>query len=1088
MNFSNFSLIIILIATIGEAIPEQRKLNLRKIIRLIANNAGQKKPRSPIPTRRKYIIKCCGFKRCMGNATRHQSTIASIISVTNNNNHDDVSASFPGTAVEPTGSSADNESQDGYPSSTNVNAGLSGGDEDIGADSFISEGTGSTAFQESGSAMTSTSKTSLVGRTSGDATAGLDTNLSSLAKDIPNSTNYNNKEMTPQSATTIGLNSGLSSTPAFSNINAVAETTTSIKSIENSVTTANPINNAASGIVSRTDSTAVASGTSQSTKLGPSTTAVPASTTTPSCHEKCAVFNNYLSQRTSSQPAGSVQTATLCSRQYFVSTSSVVRNEAALGCQALSMTLLTTTSLEELNCLANSFKGTFWTGGSREGIDCNGEIQNAWCSTGHLISPSLLSMAKFWLSTNAMAFTVEKCLALTILDSSNKGMVHKKCDDLLPFVCQFSTDCPQQCDKNPLLFDSTGNLKNKTSYGIWIDIGNTTYLLGNKPMTWLNSWNQCCALGMEMLNIDNADEQRDLSSLTVGQTKKTWKANFNYWTSGTWKGAPAGQWSWCETTGPTVPDKNLIWERGQPDNKGGNESCIHFRFVLNSTGAVLTDRNCDSKFLYACKTSLLSTNAKPCIASCPPINTCQRNRLLFSTNLTIHNYTSYGEWYDACGRTILMYTKTKLNWTNAWKQCCAVGLNLTSTESAGKFNCFSRIVSKFAPKTYGDFWLAGTDVGCPSSFRWCPLNRNFIDPELRWKEGHPKDGLDCVYLEARNGSVLLATANCTEQKFFFCDLIKVASSPNRAIQNECADIWEITTEQIDNLLISSFFDSLNITQNLRCFLKCMGVNVGMFELGGVNGIDLLRQIELASEEDPVQMQNGFGAYDTCSGKKFDDECVTAEEIYKCGLKEAPDLVAKIVNNNNINESMMIPPLPCVPKLRSCWLSNLYPCVTNQTAIDAINNSINNTDEIGKLFNETGKPFYVGRAKTTGIDVVAAFQHCCALGMKLFEPKTLLALMFVFGNSMPDEYRTSGAYLVGDSETINQTHEVWCGSRTVFENNVFSTEEKFPCTESIIGVVSTLSFVLKSRSNENIHNLYINRANIDDFASFICEKV
>ncbi|XP_065351716.1 uncharacterized protein LOC135947075 isoform X2 [Cloeon dipterum] len=1028
----------------------------------------------------------------MGNATRQQSIITSTIStiaVTKNYNSDvGFSASFPGKAVDPTGSSA--YSQASNPSSTNVNAALSG--EGNGADSFISEGTGSTAFQESGSATTSMSKTSsLVERASGDSTDGLDTNLSSLANDFFTNSTNNNKEVASQSATTVGINSGLSSPPAsFTKNNAGAGTTTSIKSIINALTTANPIN-PASGITIRTASTAVPPGTSQSTKLGTSTTTIQATTTSPSCRVTCADFNNSLTQSQSSQPAGSVKTAATCSRQYFVSTSSVARNKATLGCKALSMTLLTTTSLEEINCLANSFKGTFWTGGSSEGINCKGEKQYAWCSTGHLMSPSLLSMAKFWLSTNAMAInTVGKCLALTILDSTNKGMVHKKCDDVLPFVCQFSTDCPQQCDKNPSLFDSNGNLKNKTSYGTWIDIGNTTYLLGNKPMSWLSSWKQCCALGMEMLNIENTAEQRGLTSLTVGQNKKMWKANFNYWTSGTWNGAPAGQWSWCKTTGPTILDKNIIWERGQPDNKGGNESCIHFRFVLNSTGTILTDRNCDSKFVFACKTSLLTTTAKPCIASCPPINTCQRNPLLFSNTKSLIDFTSYGEWYDACGRTVLMYTKTKSDWTNAWKQCCAVGLNLTSTESAGKLSCFSRIVTKFAPKTYGDFWLAGTDVGCPSTFRWCPLNRNFINPELSWKEGHPKEGLDCVYLEARNGSVLLATANCTEQKFFFCDLIKVAASSQRAIQNECADIWDITSEQIDNLLISSFFNSLNITQNLRCFLKCIGVNLGMFELGGVNGIDLLRQIELAAEEDPVQMQNGFNAYDTCSGKKFDDECVTAEEIYKCGLQEAPDLVTKIVNNNNNNDSMLTPPLPCVPKPRSCWLSNLYPCIANQTAIDEINK--NGTDEMGRVFpSPSGKSFYIGRVKTTGIDVVAVFQRCCALGMRLFEPASSADFKTAYGASTSLDYYTKSAYLMGDTESINQTHEVWCRSRKVLPDALYSTTlavPRFPCTESIMGATTSFSYAVVSRSNENIHNLYINRANINDFVSFICEKV
>ena len=79
------------------------------------------------------------------------------------------------------------------------------------------------------------------------------------------------------------------------------------------------------------------------------------------------------------------------------------------------------------------------------------------------------------------------------------------------------------------------------------------------------------------------------------------KANYNYWTSGTWKGAPPNQFSWCKPSGPSVLAGDLVWEAGQPDNAGSNESCVHFRFVLNSTGTIMTDRNCANKYIYACK-------------------------------------------------------------------------------------------------------------------------------------------------------------------------------------------------------------------------------------------------------------------------------------------------------------------------------------------------------------------------------------------------------------------------------------------------------------------------------------------------------
>ncbi|XP_065345661.1 uncharacterized protein LOC135943158 [Cloeon dipterum] len=333
------------------------------------------------------------------------------------------------------------------------------------------------------------------------------------------------------------------------------------------------------------------------------TTSLKTTTTPAPCFLNCSDFNDFLLMptRKPSQSDGSIQYSTSCKRQYYVSKTAVSRNEAALRCKALDMNLLTVTSLEELDCLS-SFPDTFWTSGSMEGLNCGLEKRFTWCSTGYDISPTLISTEKYWLRTDTTPSTLERCLAVvTSMNPLNQGMTHRNCDDALPYICQFPVDCPKQCNKNASLFDPAGNLIDKSSYGVWIDIESYTYLLGNKPMSWLSSWQQCCALGMETLNIDNAAEQLGLTNLTYGATPKTWKMNFNYWTSATWKGSPVGQWSWCEPYGPTIFPPNLTWERGQPDNNGGNEICIHYRFVLNSTGTILTDRNCANKLIYACK-------------------------------------------------------------------------------------------------------------------------------------------------------------------------------------------------------------------------------------------------------------------------------------------------------------------------------------------------------------------------------------------------------------------------------------------------------------------------------------------------------
>ncbi|CAB3387189.1 Hypothetical predicted protein [Cloeon dipterum] len=318
---------------------------------------------------------------------------------------------------------------------------------------------------------------------------------------------------------------------------------------------------------------------------------------------------------------------------------------------------------------------------------------------------------------------------------------------------------------------------------------------------------------MEALNLEDAFEQEGLTNLTVGNKSTDWKANFNYWTSGLRQGASVGRWVWCRPNGPTVFTSDLKWELGQPDNAAGNEDCAHFRFVLNSTGTIITDRNCMSRYIFACKMQI-STTPKPCIVSCPR-DPCKRNATLFDTGNYLKNGFSYGNWHDGCGRQFLFYFKNPSNWTTAYQHCCGIGLTLASMETEGKRRClFNLITTQYNSENFGDFWISGTDLGCPSDYHWCSLNRDFVNPEIRWKDGHPMAGRNCVYLEIRNESMLLATADCNEEKMFLCDVRKNATI-RRGMQGECAEIWNITTDQIDLLLNASAFLSENISLNLK---------------------------------------------------------------------------------------------------------------------------------------------------------------------------------------------------------------------------------------------------------------------------------
>jgi hypothetical protein len=84
-------------------------------------------------------------------------------------------------------------------------------------------------------------------------------------------------------------------------------------------------------------------------------------------------------------------------------------------------------------------------------------------------------------------------------------------------------------------------------------------------------------------------------------------------------------------------------------------------------------------------------------------------------------------------------------------------------------------------------------------------------------------------------------------------------------------------------------------------------------------------IEDAANDDPVQLQKGFTAYDYCSAIsiifirtlevayillgnfiaciEYDDECVTASETYSCGRQKEPGIVDVIFNTEKGNATI-----------------------------------------------------------------------------------------------------------------------------------------------------------------------------------------
>jgi len=91
-----------------------------------------------------------------------------------------------------------------------------------------------------------------------------------------------------------------------------------------------------------------------------------------------------------------------------------------------------------------------------------------------------------------------------------------------------------------------------------------------------------------------------------------------------------------------------------------------------------------------------------------------------------------------------------------------------------------------------DYWVYGTDSGCPGNFHWCGNVREFDPKEVTWAPGEPNTNFHCVYLKNKGGNAsVLATADCSQKKKFICD-VREKGTDGMAMQQECLEIWGIS--------------------------------------------------------------------------------------------------------------------------------------------------------------------------------------------------------------------------------------------------------------------------------------------------------
>jgi len=100
----------------------------------------------------------------------------------------------------------------------------------------------------------------------------------------------------------------------------------------------------------------------------------------------------------------------------------------------------------------------------------------------------------------------------------------------------------------------------------FVNLGGVCYYFSTTQSTWFEAYNECNAMGSSLLSIDNKGEEFLINLHLTFQYK-----NSTYWTSGS-DVESEGHFKWT-ATGQQFQYTN--WCKGQPDNSGGFEDCVH---------------------------------------------------------------------------------------------------------------------------------------------------------------------------------------------------------------------------------------------------------------------------------------------------------------------------------------------------------------------------------------------------------------------------------------------------------------------------------------------------------------------------------
>lgn len=126
---------------------------------------------------------------------------------------------------------------------------------------------------------------------------------------------------------------------------------------------------------------------------------------------------------------------------------------------------------------------------------------------------------------------------------------------------------------------------------LWESFERSYYHVGTIQQTWYQADQKCRDLGAHLAEVNSVAEQEFLNKISMSK-QLTWHALF----LGGTDESNEGHWTWKHSG---YPINIQFWAPGEPNDKTGNEDCLHMRRDLSYGG--WNDISCDTKFFYICE-------------------------------------------------------------------------------------------------------------------------------------------------------------------------------------------------------------------------------------------------------------------------------------------------------------------------------------------------------------------------------------------------------------------------------------------------------------------------------------------------------